>query len=165
MLLKCEFLFSGVSAGEIAEDDALSPVAMEAPEEVAEVVGDAPVAGTDTVEGELELEGATIHYWLNQDEDEFVLVLQTTITDITVPYDLEVVTGSRFAVPDPPVTPHAAVQTLIFVSYPYVRETVSNITTRSPYAPFEMPPLIRLPHPKILDETAAVDPGPAANSE
>ncbi len=103
----------------------------------------------------LELEGVRLRFSMFDNEDEFTLVVETKLTLEALPYRLRLLTGSRFAKPDPPVTAAAAIQTLLFVSYPYIRETVTSITSRSPYTRFDLPPLIRLPHPSVTGEAAA----------
>jgi hypothetical protein len=130
----------------------------------AEDEGDAAVTDLEIAGGDLELEGVSLRYWASVEESDLVLILQTSITDPAAPYHLELVTGSRFDAPDPPVTVEAAAQTLIFISYPYVRETVANITMRSPYLAFQMPPLTRLPHPSVTGETS-LPPDEAADVE
>jgi hypothetical protein len=101
----------------------------------------------------LELHGANLRYTATAEENEFVLLVHLLLTDPTAPYELNVVTGSRFTAPDdPPVALEEAETTLVFITYPYLREVVSNITSRSPYREFTLRPLTRLPHPRVRGE-------------
>lgn len=99
-----------------------------------------------------EIPGVELDYSTEEEDDQFVFILRVEVVDPSVPYKLEVVTGARFDIPDPPVTASQAQATLLFVSYPYVRELVASITGRSPYQAYELPPLTRLPHPTVTGE-------------
>jgi hypothetical protein len=103
-------------------------------------------------EGEIELDGVLLRYLVTVEDDEFVLILQTWITDVTVSYEMTAVTGSRFSIPDEPTTAEQAAGTLVFITYPYVREIFTNVTARSPYPAFWLPPLTRLPHGRVTGE-------------
>ena len=103
----------------------------------------------------LELEDAELQYSASREEDEFVLLARLTVNDPSAPYHVEVVTGSRFDVPDDPaVSIEEAEATLIFITYPYIREVVMNLTARSPYREFVLRPLTRLPHPRVSGDTS-----------
>lgn len=115
------------------------------------VIGEDGTPDPDEQRGEppgFEVDGARLHV-LSLEEDtaegEFVFVLQTTLVDPGSPYSLEVITGSRFTVPEPPVTAREAASTLLFISYPYVRELVASITSRSPFQVYRLPPLTKRP--------------------
>lgn len=99
----------------------------------------------------VDLPGVSIDYTVTEEGEEFVLILQATLSDIALPYELDVVTGSRITIPDPPVSTTEALPTLLFLTYPYLRETVSNFTARSPYPATFLPPLTRLPHPSVIE--------------
>lgn len=109
----------------------------------------------------LELDDAELMYSASREEDEFVLLARLTVNDPSAAYHVEVVTGSRFDVPDdPPVSIEEVEATLIFITYPYIREVVMNLTARSPYREFVLRPLTRLPHPRVsgdVSETHADD--------
>lgn len=103
----------------------------------------------------LELDDAELLYSASREEDEFVLLAQLTVKEPAAPYHVEVVTGSRFDVPDDPaVSIEEAEATLIFIAYPYIREVVMNLTARSPYREFVLRPLTRLPHPRVSGDTS-----------
>ena len=52
----------------------------------------------------LDLHGATLSYSAGAEENELVLIVQLSLTDPTAPYELNLVTGSRFTAPtEPPV--------------------------------------------------------------
>jgi hypothetical protein len=104
------------------------------------------------VEGTLELDGVSLFYSVTEEDEQFALILQTSLTDATSPYEMNIVTGSRYTLPDPPATTAEAAATLVFIAYPYVREIFTNITARSPYRAFMLPPLTRLPHPRVSTE-------------
>lgn len=96
----------------------------------------------------IEVEGARLNILtidVEEDENEFVFVLRTTLNDPASPYELSVVTGSRFTVPEPAMSTDDAASTLLFISYPYVREVVFSISSRSPFSGFRLPPLTRRP--------------------
>lgn len=96
----------------------------------------------------IEVDGARLNVLsidIDEDANEFVFVLETTVTDPTALYELSVVTGSRFTVPEPLVTTTEAASTLLFISYPYVRELVFSLTSRSPFSGFRLPPLTKRP--------------------
>jgi hypothetical protein len=96
----------------------------------------------------IEVDGARLNILaieVDEDENEFVFVLETTVTEVAAPYRLGIVTGSRFTVPEPPVSANEAASTLLFISYPYVRELVFSITSRSPFTGFRLPPFTRRP--------------------
>jgi hypothetical protein len=111
----------------------------------------------------LELEGLQLTYegFDDVDVNEFVLFVEARLTQDKAPYDFEVVMGARFDKPEPPVNIEAAKATLLFMMYPYLRETISNITNRSPYGGFLVPPLAKLPHPQVTgEETPEGEPEP-----
>ncbi len=96
----------------------------------------------------IEVDGARLNVLsidIDEDADEFVFVPETTVTDPAALYELSVVTGSRFTVPEPSVTTTEAASTLLFISYPYVRELVFSLTSRSPFSGFQLPPLTKRP--------------------
>ena len=120
-------------------------------EDAAEEVGE---DGASTAEGDaqpsagIEVEGALLSILtieVDEEESEFVFVLETTVTDPASPYEFVVVTGSRFTIPEPPVSTDDAASTLLFISYPYVRELIFSLTSRSPFTGFSLPPLTRRP--------------------
>lgn len=94
-----------------------------------------------------EFGGARLNVLSNQvdeQENEFVFVLETTLA-AGLPFELSVVTGSRFTVPDPPVSPDDAAVTLLFITFPYLRELIFSVTSRSPFEGFQLPPLTKRP--------------------
>ena len=131
-LLSCDFAVVGRAEEEDETESAVpdAPAApVEAPDEAGPVDGDgesSPLTAADAVEGVLELEGVSLSYAVTQEEEQFVLILQTTLTDPLAPYELTVVTGSRYTLPDPPASAENAAATLVFISYPYVREIFTN---------------------------------------
>src|SRR5438128_2706117 len=66
------------------------------------------------------------------EEDEFVLYLQAFIDDAAFPFKLDVLIGARFNAGDDQLPPDRAEKTLVWMSYPYLRELVASITGRSP---------------------------------
>jgi hypothetical protein len=158
VLLGCHFEVVGEVAESIADvdveaesapGDATADAAAPEDEDAAAPEGAAPERGPW-----LSLEGVDLRIMdLRVEEDEFVLFLNTRIADATAPYRLDLITGSSFALPDPPVTAEQAAATLVFITYPYVREVVASITGRSPYQSLTLPPLTKLPHPKVVGET------------
>lgn len=105
------------------------------------------------IEGVLSLEGVRVALTttLDEGENEFTLITRAWLDDMAAPFELEVVTGSRFDAPDPPVGIDEIEATLLFMTYPYLREVVSNITGRSPYESYSLPPLAKLPHQRVTD--------------
>lgn len=156
VLLACDFW---VKLPEDDEDGAEpdttgAPGQVEAPREVQTPADEAPeIDGpTDQFVPVVELEGVEVSYTTDEQLDEFSLITRVRLTDPTAPYTFELVMGSRFTKPEPAVTVEEAAATLLFMSYPYVREMVSSITSRSPYRAFLIPPLTRLPHPRVTGE-------------
>jgi hypothetical protein len=113
-----------------------------------------------THRGSLELEGVSLRFEVQRptEPNEFVLLLQAWLTERSAPFVLDVVTGSRFSIPeeDEPTLPQVAA-TLVFMTYPYLRETISAITARSPYQAMVLPPLSRLPHPRVEGKGASAE--------
>jgi preprotein translocase subunit SecB len=163
-LLACQFEILGDVADRAAEanppGESARPVAETQDTDASEDFVSAAVEAADATEPASsanpdrrhEVPGVELDYSTTEEDDEFVFILRLKVTDPTVPYSLEVVTGSRFEIPDPPVVAQQAEPTLLFVSYPYVRELVASITGRSPYQAFALPPLTRLPHPTVTGE-------------
>lgn len=117
---------------------------------------DSPGSEEDGIDwAELHAEGVRVRYFADEDGDEFVLIANATSEETGLPYNFDVVVGARFQKPDPPVTLDEARATLLFLAYPYLRETVSNLTFRTPYPAFLMPALSRLPHPRVRGEDAS----------
>jgi hypothetical protein len=158
VLLGCRFEIVGEVADRAAEVAPRSDT-------VVSIELSEPAAGDQTGEGEdskedplgLGIPGLELRYSTSEEDDEFVFVLRLELADPSEPYRLELVTGSRFDIPDPAVTVQQAEATLLFISYPYVRELVSNITGRTPYQQFELPPLTKLPHPRVTGEVKPAD--------
>lgn len=97
-----------------------------------------------------EVEGVSIRYSaVDDDEGELVLFTELRLIGPDHPYELDLLVGSKFDQPDPPLTPERAVHTLFFITYPYLRELTSSITGRSPYDPLWLPPLTKLPVRKV----------------
>lgn len=115
---------------------------------------EASTAGESAIEKRgIHVEGARLHVVsITEEDDEFTFILRTRLVEPSVPYELEVITGSSFQTPEPPVTTTEAASTLLFMTYPYIRELVANITGRSPYEPFTLPPLTKLPDPRVFDK-------------
>lgn len=79
-------------------------------------------------------------------DDAFLLRLDATLADDRLPFELTVSAGARFIVVDAPeLTAERAQSTLVFMAFPYLREMVWNLTGRSSYPPYALPPLTRLP--------------------
>src|SRR5579872_4865320 len=78
--------------------------------------------------------------------DEFVMRIEAKLDDDRFPFDLEISVGARFVVSEADeLTAERAQSTLLFMVFPYLRETVWSITGRSPYPAYALPPLTRLP--------------------
>lgn len=166
VLLACEFEIIGAAAERAAEmtgdqaDHGDKDAASRGPGESGDERGDAPTDSEEEAETEIEdagpprfildLEGARLEYVAEEEGDEFVLVVQTWVTDAAAPFELYVITGARFDVPEPRVSADDAAGTLLFVTYPYIREVISSISGRSPYESFSLPPLTKLPHPSLF---------------
>lgn len=153
VLLACHFAVS-----EPAPDE---PVPAQESDEGHEPAEDS-IAEPSEPFSEVELPGLNLRYTASIDEDDgrFVLIMEATVADPSLPYMLTVVTGSRITRPeDSDVSPEAAAGTLVFMSYPYLREVISSITGRSPYPPFVLPPLTKLPHPRVTGEVNEEDEG------
>jgi hypothetical protein len=81
-----------------------------------------------------------------RDGDEFVLRLDASLEDERLPFRLSVSTGARFLIVDEPeLTAERAETTLVFMAFPYLRETIWTLTGRSPYPAYAVPPLTKLP--------------------
>jgi hypothetical protein len=104
---------------------------------------------------------------VEREDDEFILLLRAQLTDERLPFELQLTTGARFALTDlPELTADEARSTLIFMAYPYLRETVSSITARSPYQAYLLPPLTRLPRPEVRgEEPPIIETPPPAEDE
>jgi len=115
----------------------------------------------------LEVEGARIDYAVSiqgdgQDE-EFVLIVHTVLHEPALPYELELLMGATYDTPEPSATESEAASTLLFMVYPYVRETIFSITGRSPYRAFQLPPLATLPHPRVTGQEVPEDEVPSGS--
>jgi hypothetical protein len=147
VLLKCDF--SVTTDGEELEDDAAGPS-----DEPAESSGDdyEPEEFEESFaypEGDfLQLQSGIVE---RDEDDEYVLFLVAKIDNESFPFTLSVTTGARFVVPADErgkrPTADEAHGTLIWLSYPYLRETIAGISGRSPFPPYYIPALTRLPDP------------------
>lgn len=89
--------------------------------------------------------------------DEFVLRFDATLVDERLPFELTIRAGARFAVLDEPeLTAERAESTLVFMAFPYLRESIWNLTGRSPYPPYALPPLTRLPDAPVRGDTPEI---------
>lgn len=90
------------------------------------------------------------------DGDDYVLIIDATLDTPQLPFRLSITVGARFYVPSDANAGRPAVEeaagTLVFLCYPYLRETISGITGRSPVPPYMIPPLTKLPHPSVTGE-------------
>jgi hypothetical protein len=134
VLLHCEFQLRTT-----AEQEPKSIESAVSDSDDAEAISDRPSGG-------IEVPGARLNILrIDETGDEYLVILQTQITEeASVPYELLIVTGSSFEIPEGVSTTDAA-STLLFITYPYVREVIANITGRSPFQPFTLPPLTKLP--------------------
>jgi hypothetical protein len=88
----------------------------------------------------------------SRDGDEFLLLLWARIEAPRLPFRMFFDIGARFATnPQDQTTAEVARPTLIWLAYPFFRELVYNITSRSPLPPYSLPPLTRLPDPALQD--------------
>jgi hypothetical protein len=88
-----------------------------------------------------------------KDDQGFVLFLKAELNAEELPFQLDVQIGARFVLePNASLTVDEVEQTLVWLSYPYLRELVANITARAPIPQYLLPPLSRLPHRSLLTE-------------
>jgi hypothetical protein len=140
VLLSCNFEFGPEEEGEEVDES----------DERVDEGSESSAAGSDEDAQPSQDEPVRLRYQATREDDEFVFFLDAELLDPTLPFTLQVLTGSRFEIHDAPdLTPEAANATLLFMTYPYVRELISNITGRSPSPGVILPPLTRLPHPDV----------------
>ncbi len=90
-------------------------------------------------------------------DDHFLLVMDVGLDDARLPFQLTLQVGARFLVTDDSeLTANRVHSTLIFMSFPYLRETIANLTSRSPFATYALPPLTKLPDAPVRGEQEAV---------
>jgi hypothetical protein len=91
-------------------------------------------------------------------DDEFRLTIQVDLEE-GLPFHLMIRAGARFLVTDAPdLSPEEAQATLVFLAYPYLREAVANLTMRTPFPAYFLPPLIRLPDPSVRGDAEPLFP-------
>lgn len=136
----------------------------DAPDSTAQSTSSGRVESTTGDTPGIEVPGARLRILdIGDEAEEFVFILETTITDPTSPYELTVITGSSFTRPDSSLSATDAASTLLFITYPYVRELLASISGRSPFPAFTLAPLTKLPHASVegdqapLSEEAAAD--------
>jgi hypothetical protein len=160
VLLACHFSVSEPAPDE--EESATAKDGDEGHDEGHTLAEEEPREESAELISEVDLPGLRLRYSATVDEDDrrFALIMEATIVDSSLPLELTVVTGSRISRPeDLDVTPEAAAGTLVFMSYPYLREVISSITGRSPISPVLLPPLTKLPHPRVTGEANEDDEG------
>ncbi len=91
-------------------------------------------------------------------EDEiYLLFLRAGLEEDAMPFHLEVTLGVRFQIDteegEALLEPHEVESTLVWLCYPYLRETIAAITGRSPLPPYVLPPIVRMPDPSVLKRT------------
>lgn len=90
--------------------------------------------------------------------DDYVLYLRADLDDPRLPFRLGLMLGARFVIREdeegPPPSVEDVEPTLVWLCYPYLRETVASITNRSPLPPYMLPALTRMPHPSVLGHEA-----------
>jgi hypothetical protein len=88
----------------------------------------------------------------SREDDEFTLYLEAKIEAGTMPFQLELLIGARFSVnEEPDLKAEDAEPTLVWLIYPYLRELIGSITSRSPLPPYYLPALSKLPHPSVAE--------------
>lgn len=89
-------------------------------------------------------------------EDHYLLALSASLDDPGLPFRLNLTVGSRFFVGQDEEGNRPSLEetesTLVWLSYPYLRETISAITGRSPLLPYYLPAITKLPHPSVTEE-------------
>ena len=75
----------------------------------------------------------------HRDDRGLVLYLQAEIDDPAIPFTLSLLLGGRFEIPDAQVA-SGDVEALVWLCYPFLRETVANLTGQSPAPPYYLPP-------------------------
>jgi hypothetical protein len=102
----------------------------------------------------LALDDVNLAYGASRDGDEFRLVIEASRPDTPISrgFMLAITAGARFETDAPPeLTAEFAESTLLFISYPYLRELVFSLTGRSSVGPIRLAPLTRLPAPSMWD--------------
>ncbi len=74
-----------------------------------------------------------------RDDRGLVLYLQAEIDDHAIPFTLSLLLGGRFETSDVELALED-VETLVSLCYPFLRETVANVTGQSPAPPYYLPP-------------------------
>jgi hypothetical protein len=77
----------------------------------------------------------------NRLTDEIFLFVSAELTDERLPFSLTLRMAARFAAPDESVAPADVEPTLLWIVHPYIRETIDNLTSRSPVHAFKLAPL------------------------
>lgn len=91
----------------------------------------------------------------SREEDEFFLYMSARLDAPRLPFRLRFDAGARYTTsPEDKTTAEAARPTLVWLVYPFLRELIYNLTSRSPLPPYSLPPLTRLPDPSLDDEDA-----------
>jgi hypothetical protein len=122
VLLSCRFRFSPKADDEVGDTEG----------------GDAQGEDEFTYPDENMLQVRSV---LDIEEDAALLFLQATLDDERLDFELDVEIGARFSSPEKFDLPREQVErTLVFMVFPYVRELVSNITSRSPAPPYFLRP-------------------------
>jgi hypothetical protein len=71
-----------------------------------------------------------------RDDNGLVLYLQAEIDDRAIPFTLSLLLGGRFELAD---DEPEDVEALVSLCYPFLRETVANVTGQSPAPPYYLP--------------------------
>lgn len=97
----------------------------------------------------------------SREGDEFFLYLQARLEAPRFPFRLRFEAGARYATsPEDRTTAEQAKPTLVWLVYPFLRELIYNITSRSPLPPYSLPPLTRLPDPSLEGDQDPETSGP-----
>jgi hypothetical protein len=102
----------------------------------------------------------------DEDEDAVVLFITVEINDPETPFRLKAQLGARFRFPEADAHPEGQVRsTLMWMAYPYVRELVATVTSRSPHETYFMPPMTRMPDPAAVQGAEPLAEPPAAGAD
>lgn len=89
---------------------------------------------------------------VTREDDVFVLYLRAAIDDEHFPWRLDVLVGARYDVSEETELALDEVEgTLVWLCYPYLRELIASITSRSPAPQYFLPALSKMPHPSVLE--------------
>ena len=159
VLLACHLHIESPQSDEEEERESREPPALEEQPAEGADLRESPESGgssvsesEETVRYRVDIDEVAMRYTVTHEEGSLIAVIWTELADPTEPLHFEVVTGARFVPPEPPVPLDAIASTLLFIAFPYVREVVMNLTARTPFGTYLLPPLTKLPHPHVERE-------------